>query len=244
MKNARGVFRLLFFLGFVVVLIIWVRWLAFWNGMDMRRFLDIRRRWTRNCLLPTLGVRVSVLGTPPDFPCILMCNHRSYIDPAVISRDVPGFPVSKAEVANWPVIGTGARLTGVLYIKREDPQSRKHTRSAIGDKIREGFPVILFPEGTTHNRPQSIPFRPGAFAIAAAQEIPVVPVAIDFRNPQDYWLGADTFLPHFIQCFGKKYTDVVIRYGTAIRHHNPETLLRETQDSVDEFLAGIRRDFF
>jgi len=244
MKTVRGVFRLLFFLGFVLVLIARVRWLALWNGEDMRRFLDIRRRWTRNCLLPTLGVRVTVLGTPPDFPCILMCNHRTYLDPAVISRDVPGFPVSKAEVANWPVIGTGARLTGVLYIKREDPQSRKHTRSAIGDKVREGFPVILFPEGTTHDQPRCIPFRPGAFAIAAAQEIPVVPVAIDFRNPQDYWLGADTFLPHFIRCFGKKYTDVVIRYGAAIRHHNPDILLRETQEQVDVFLTGIQRDFF
>jgi len=244
MNTLRGLLRLIFFIGFVAVLIARVRWLALWNGVDMRRFLDIRRRWTRNCLLPTLGIRVNVLGTPPDFPCILMCNHRSYIDPAVISRDVPGFPVSKAEVANWPVIGTGAKLTGVLYIKREDPQSRKNTRSAIGDKVREGFAVILFPEGTTHDQPQTLSFRPGAFVIAAGQEIPVVPVAIDFRNPQDYWLGADTFLPHFIRCFGKKYTDVVIHYGAALQSNDPEELRQDTQRRVDEFLTGLRRDFF
>lgn len=210
----------------------------------MQRYLNIRRRWTRNCLLPTLGVDVTVLGTPPDFPCILMCNHRTYIDPAVISRDVSGFPVSKAEVANWPIIGTGAKLTGVLYIKREDPQSRKNTRNAIGDKVLEGFPVILFPEGTTHDRPQTLPFRPGAFSLAAGQGIPVVPVAIDFEHPEDYWLGTDTFLPHFIRCFGKKRTAVVIHYGAAIRNNDPDALLGETRNQVDQFLTGIRRDFF
>jgi len=244
MSTARGLLRLLFFLGFVLVLILRVRGIALWSGVDMRRFLAIRQRWTRNCLLPVLGVRVTVLGTPPEFPCILLCNHRSYLDPAVISRDVPGFPVSKSEVANWPIIGTGAKLTGVLYIKREDPHSRKATRNEIGEKVREGFPVILFPEGTTHDQSKALPFRPGSFKIAAAQGIPVVPVALDYRDPADYWLGSATFLPHFLRCFGKKNTEVVIHYGHAIQDTDPETLLNVTQNQVDKYLAEIRRAFF
>lgn len=244
MKQIRGIFRLLYFLCFTIALIIRVRWIAATEGVDMRRFLRIRQSWVRRYLLPALGVRLVVRGTPPDIPCILMANHRSYLDPAVICRDVLAFPVSKAEVANWPVIGVGAKLTGVLFVKRDNPGSRKATLHAIGEKVAEGFPVILFPEGTTHAQPRTIPFRPGAFQMAAERGIPVVPVAFDFQDPKNYWLGDDTFLPHFIRCFGERFTNVFVHYGPAIRNNDADILLRETQAWVDDALANLRQEFF
>lgn len=243
MKPIRGLYRLFFFVGFTIALILKVRWLAYRDGVDMKRFVAIRHRWTQKYLLPGLGVRVTVRGTPPDYPCIMMCNHRSYLDPVVICRDVEGFPVSKAEVADWPFVGLGARLTGVLFLKRESPQSRRDTLFQIADKVKEGFPVILFPEGTTHDKMEVYPLRRGAFQIAADEGLTILPVALDYRYPEDFWIGSATFLPHFIDRFGEKYLDAIIHYGTPLRDPDAGILIEKTQNWLNEKIPEIRREF-
>lgn len=244
MKKLRALYRFLFFAGFLIALICWVHWLRLWKGVDMWRFIKIRQDWTKKYLLPALGVRIVSSGTPPNFPCILMCNHRSYLDPAIICRDVLGYPVSKAEVSKWPLLGTGAKLTGVLFLKRESPQSRKRALFAIVEKVKEGFPVILFPEGTTHDMPHTAPLRRGAFQIAATSGIPIVPVALEFGSPADYWIGDDTFVPHFFDRFGEKHMDVYLKYGTPIEGDNAEELIRLTQTWMDKQILALREEFY
>ncbi|TNE63641.1 MAG: 1-acyl-sn-glycerol-3-phosphate acyltransferase [Bacteroidetes bacterium] len=243
-KRLRATFRLLYFAGFLVAIILYVQWLRWWSGVDMTRFLLIRQRWTRNHLLPTLGVRMQVEGTPPDFPCIVMCSHRSYIDPAVICRDVLGFPVSKAEVSHWPLLGKGAKLTGILFVKRESDTSRRNTLQAIGEKVQEGYPVILFPEGTTHDMPHTSALAPGGFFLAAREDLPIVPVALEFSTAKDYWIGSDTFVPHFLERFGEKHMDVRVRYGPTLRDNDGEALLKATQSWMDAQIPELRRNFF
>ena len=244
MKKLRAFYRFAFFAGFLLALILWVSWLRLWKGVDMWRFIKIRQDWTKRYLLPALGVRVHRKGIPPDFPCILMSNHRSYLDPAIICRDVLGYPVSKAEVSNWPLLGTGAKLTGVLFLKRESPTSRKRALSAIVEKVKEGFPVILFPEGTTHNMPHTSPLRRGGFQIAASNQIPIVPVALEFGSEADYWIGDDTFIPHFFDRFGKQFMDVYVHYGPMLQHEDAQELLDSTQHWLDTEILALRKEFY
>lgn len=242
MKNLRAIYRLLLFAFFTV----WKsNQIVFCNllfGTDVRRSLRIRRSWAR-WLLPRIGVRMHMGGVPPDFPCILVANHRSYLDPALLVHDVLGFAVSKAEVARWPVIGWGARVAGVLFLKRENHESRRNTLSGIAEKVREGFPVILFVEGTTHTRPTTIDFKPGAFKLAASEGIAIVPVAVEYRSPEEYWVGADTFLPHLFKRFGMKNRDCFVRFGTAIRSDEAQVLMRQAKTWIDAELLDIRTGF-
>lgn len=243
MKKLRATYRFLFFAGFLAALICRIVWLRFWNGVDMPRFLAIRQQWTKNYLLPALGIRIHVLGTAPDFPCIVMSSHRSYIDPAILCSHILGYPVSKAEVAKWPLLGKGASLTGILFLKRESHTSRKHTLNEIAVKVQEGFPVILFPEGTTHDLPHTSRLKRGGFQLAAELNIPIVPVALEFGNKADYWIGDDTFVPHFFSRFGEKNMDVRVRYGVAMRSNDAEALLNNTQKWLDEQIVEMRREF-
>jgi len=244
MKKLRAFYRFAFFAGFLIALIVYVHWLRLWQGVDMRRFIKIRQDWTKRYLLPTLGVRIHRKGTPPDFPCIVMSNHRSYLDPAIICRDVFGYPVSKAEVSHWPLLGTGAKLTGVLFLQRESPTSRKRTLSAIVEKVKAGFPVILFPEGTTHNLPHTSPLKMGAFQLAANNQIPIVPVALEFGSAADYWIGDDTFVPHFFDRFGEKFMDVYVQYGAAMQREDAQELLEKTQKWLDAHILALRKEFY
>ena len=242
MNILRATWRLLFFAAFTILKSNQMLLSNLFFGTDMRRTLRIRRSWARG-LLSHLGIRMHVQGTPPDFPCILAVNHRSYLDPAVVAHDVLGYGVAKAEVGNWPVIGWGARIAGVLFLKRESQQSRRTTLAGIGEKIREGFPVILFVEGTTHTQPTTIDFRPGGFKLAAAEGIAVVPAAIEFRSPEDYWIGDDTFLPHLFRRLAVKEKDAYIHYGPTLRSDDGDELLRQAKMWIDAELTAIQKGF-
>lgn len=242
MKMLRALYRLLFFVFYTILKSNQMLFANLLFGADISRTLRIRRTWARR-LLPQLGIQLHVSGTPPDFPCILAANHRSYLDPAIIAHDVLGYGVAKAEVAGWPVIGWGARVAGVIFLRRESATSRKTALSGIAEKIREGHPVILFVEGTTHTNPTTVDFKPGAFKLAASEGFAVVPAAIEFHDPDDCWIGDDTFLPHLLRRFTIKRKQAYVRYGPTFRGEDWEELMRRTKNWIDSELTDIRKGF-
>lgn len=242
MKNIRAFYRLLFFAFFTFYKSAQIVCCNLFLGTDIRRSIRIRQSWAQG-LLPNLGIRVHLVGRVPDFPCLLMANHRSYIDPALLARDVIGYGVAKAEVANWPVIGWGARVAGVLFLKRENLQSRKITLNGIAEKVQEGFPVIIFVEGTTNAQPTTIDFKKGGFNLAALNNIPIVPAAIEFGSAEDYWVGDDTFLPHLWRRLGEKNKDAYVHYGPVIRGDDMQTLHDQSKNWIDAELLKIRKGF-
>lgn len=242
MKKLRALFRLLLFAGYTLLRIVQILTQSLVLGVDQRRSMRVRRSWAR-WLLPRLGVKIETAGDPPDFPCILMANHRSYLDPIVLICDVPGFPVSKAEVAGWPIIGYGAKLTGVLFLRRESARSRKATLGGIAEKVREGFPVILFPEGTTHARPATLELRRGGFQLAVQGGFPIVPAAIEYTTPKDYWIDDDTFLAHFFRRFGERRMRVSVRYGPPLHGDDAQILREKTKEWIDNQLLEMAKTF-
>lgn len=105
--------------------------------------MAVRRRWAKN-LLPGIGIHLSVRGNIPSGCCILVSNHRAHLDPLLMLRDVDGYPVAKAEIADWPLIGAGGRMAGMLFVQRENPGSRMMAVRAIVKVLQQGFPVDDF----------------------------------------------------------------------------------------------------
>lgn len=235
MKFFRASSRLLYFALSTMVRIGQIIWPNLIHGENMRRTLQIRRKWARH-LLPAIGVQLEVSGTPPDFPCIIMGNHRSYLDPFILIHDVDGFPVSKAEVSKWPIIGYGARVTGVLFLERESSKSRQFTLKRIAQKVSEGFSVFLYPEGTTGDKDHTLDFRAGGFKLAASNNIPIVPVAIEYGSKDDYWVGNDGFVSHFFRRFSEKKVYVSVHYGEAIQGSDANVLISSCKSWIDEQL--------
>ena len=200
-----------------------------------------RQRWA-NRTLHMLGVRVARTGeVPAGGPYIFVGNHRSYLDPIAVLRDVQALPVAKAEVGAWPLIGVAAKVTGILYVKRESKRSRADTLGAMDKLLRRGYSVLVYPEGTTHTDPACMPFQRGAFSLAARGGYPVIPMAIEYLDLGDAWIGKDTFLPHFMRCFGKKRTHILLRYGPPLTSDDAKQLAAQTQRWVDEQIAEMRR---
>ncbi len=199
--------------------------------------MRVRRRWARN-LLAGLGIKIETIGIPPDFPCLIVCNHRSYLDPILLLCDVFAYPVAKAEVSNWPLIGKGAQMAGILYLRRENAGSRSGTLRQMQEKIESGFSIIIFPEGTTSGLKGTLPFKNGGFKMAAQAAIPVVPVALVFADERDFWVGKESFLQHAKRRFGEKQIKVKIFYGPAYKSLDPNELLLKSQTWIEMILAS------
>ncbi len=233
---------MLLFIIYTLILVAIVGLATLILGENKLRNLRIRRRYVR-MILPVLGVRLQVYGDLPTQAGLLIGNHRSYFDPIALLYDVFAFPVAKSELAGWPLIGFGAKVTGIIFVKRGSKEGRKNTLQHISNTLSEGFYVLNYAEGTTHNKAQTIDFKKGTFAMAATEGFPIIPVAIDYKNRGDAWVGDDTFIRHFWECFGKAHTDVKISYGQCLQSDDQDLLLSECKNWIDTQLLKFRTDW-
>lgn len=159
------------------------------------------------------GMAIEVAGEPPRWPCVLVANHLSYMDPVALLSLLPARPVCKGEVGRWPLIGQVARLRGVLLVDRECPWSGARVlRRAIAE-LRAGGRVLVFPEGTTTRGDQVLPFRRGIFGAARLAEVPIVPVAITYADADAPWVGDETFVPHYLRTAARERLAVRVAFG-------------------------------
>lgn len=199
-----------------------------------------RRKWLK-AMLPFLGIRIQASGLEniPDVPAIYVGNHRSYIDPVMASHYVECVVISKSEVARWPLIGKGIRITGVVFVNRENKQSRSNTLLAMEGLLKDGISILVFPEGTTTRAPEFLPFRPRTFQLAAELGVPVVPLAIEYEDPDEAWIGEDTFIRHFFQTFGKRHIDIHLSIGPALSHADGVDLMNKVHDWIAQELDTL-----
>ena len=133
-------------------------------------------------LLRLAGVAPTVTGLRnlPAAGAVLVCNHASYLDPMVMATVLPGAPVfvAKRELAPQLFAGTLLRRLGVLFVERWAPEGGVADTREILDLARERRLLVLYPEGTFGREPGLLPFRLGAFVVAAEVGLPVVPAAI------------------------------------------------------------------
>ncbi|HVB32838.1 MAG TPA: AMP-binding protein [Patescibacteria group bacterium] len=158
--------------------------------------------WACRRFLRTVGCPIRIEGrnilndvrAGRIWPCILSCNHTSYLDVIALLAVLPADCLfsTKLEILNWPLLGTVARKMGQLGFDRSDPQARVRQAEQLEQALRNGLSAVVFPEGTFTPAPGVRPFHLGAFRAAAAAERPVVPVAI--RGAREVWRD-HTLLP-------------------------------------------------
>lgn len=241
-KNIFAFFRIVGIFAAVGIFVSKCFFRSIIKGHDLDWALSQRKKLA-HFLIRRLRINLTITGRSPQGPVIFVANHRSYLDPVVFHQNHIFLPVAKADVARWPLIGYGVKITGVLYVKRADKESRRQTREAIADTLRAGKSVFICPEGTTHTKPQTIPFRKGTFVVAAEQGFPIVPVAIEYQDPLDAWVGNDSFIPHLFRLCKKPVIEVSVGLGRAIYSNDPDRLLQETQKWIDNRLKEIRADW-
>ena len=76
----------------------------------------------------------------------------------------------------WP-FGLAAWLCGLIFIDRMRAEKAKSAINTAIDYIKEKkIKLWIFPEGTRRNTKELHPFKKGAFHVAIASELPILPV--------------------------------------------------------------------
>ena len=184
--------------------------------------------WARG-LVRALGIDLVVHGAPPAGPHLLLANHRSYVDIVAILSQVPCAFLAKTEIEGWPLFGHAARLMHTVFVKRDDAESRKLARERALALLQRGVSFAAFPEGTTFRGPGLLPFFPGLFRLAEEYDFPVVPIAIEYADPTDAWVGDDPFVGHFLTAFRKPRMRVRLVFGKPLHAHRVENLRDATR---------------
>lgn len=147
-------------------------------------------------LLARLAIKLIVKGVPAEVgPVLLAANHISWLDIMVLHAARHCRFVSKSELKQWPLVGTLASGAGTLFIERESRRDAMRVVHHMAECLRQGDILAVFPEGTTGDGAQVLPFHANLLQAAISAGAPVQPVALHFA---DETTGAVSFAPCYI----------------------------------------------
>ena len=210
------------------------------NGKSVERGFKHRRTWARNCL-KILGVKVDyVEGQLPPEGGLIISNHRSLIDPVIQLAFMDTYIIAKAEVSKLPIISSGAKMTGIVFVQRERLRSRVDARNKTEELLLSGKNVLVYAEGTTGTEQTTSSFKPGTFAIAANHNIPVIPVSIEYPDRKDYWYDKG-MRAKLVEQIGAWSTHVKLTISPPIRSDNATALIEKTKGVIDENLREMQK---
>ena len=158
--------------------------LVWWRGAaraDSAR-TDLIARWWAGVWLRAAGARVTVSGMEhlsTAGPCVVVSNHQSALDPVVALRVLPVSlrVLAMRELFQIPLFGSAIRMIGMIEVNRDSPDFAEIDTEAAG-ALAAGHSLLAYPEGRISTDGTIGDFKDGAFIIAIANQVPVVPVAI------------------------------------------------------------------
>lgn len=145
-------------------------------------------RWLSKLVLRSLGVKLRVVYKnrkninilEREKGIIFVCNHQSNLDiPVIVSAlhiDV-GF-VAKKEMKSWPFFNIWMKRSKCVFLNRENPREGiKDIKEAV-KVVKDGYPIVIFPEGERTLDGEILRFKKGSFKLATETNGIIVPLTL------------------------------------------------------------------
>lgn len=178
------------------------------------------REWTRR-MLHIMGVDLVVQGTPPEQgPLLQVANHMSWLDILVMNAARPSRFVSKADAQRWPLLGALITGAGTLYIERNSRRDAMRMVHHMAERLALGDILSVFPEGTTGDGRELLPFHANLLQSAIAAKAPALPVGLRFEDsrtgaphPAPIFVGETTLIGSVWATLSADHLRAVVTYG-------------------------------
>jgi 1-acyl-sn-glycerol-3-phosphate acyltransferase len=167
------------------------------------------------------GIHLRVLGQPvPNGPALMVANHISWLDILVIHAARHCRFVSKSDIREWPLVGMLATGAGTLYIERTSRKDALRMVKDMADAMKNGDVVAVFPEGTTSDGRDLLPFHANLIQAAIQADAPVQPMSLKFTDAQTgepslapCYIGDDTLLGSMWRTLRSPAITAVVHFG-------------------------------
>ena len=217
-----------FLLATLVLLVPYLAALPFGRAIPNRIAVLWSRIGCRVC-----GLRLWVSGAPSRLDgLVFVANHVSYLDIPVLGGLADGTFVAKNEVSTWPLFGFLARLQRTVFVSR-NPRKANDDIGKLRSRLDRGERLIVFPEGTSSDGRQVLPFKTSLFGAVLDRERNtdywVQPVSITYPRYADgrplilglqdhyAWYGDMTLFDHLLGVFSRKGALVEVSFHPPVR---------------------------
>jgi 1-acyl-sn-glycerol-3-phosphate acyltransferase len=217
-----------------------------WQGLDAAQ-RHARVAWWAGKQLRLLGVHQQVQGQFTSGASLLLANHVSWLDIVAIHAICPRARfVSKADVKHWPVLNKLTMAADTLYIERERKRDAMRVVHQTAQALEAGDAVAVFPEGTTGDGRELLPFHGNLLQAAITTGTPVQPLALRYRepgrpvSPAVAWLGETTLASNLWSVACAEGLSVHVRVLPP--HTSADADRRELAASLQEVIARALAD--
>lgn len=129
------------------------------------------------------GITYEVRGLEhlPQGPIMIAAKHQSVLDTIIptLFTHMPVY-ILKQELLNLPIFGWYCRKAGLIAIDRSGHMSAlKAMVAQAKERMDQGRPIIIFPEGTRQMIGAVPDYKPGVAAIYMLLGVPCVPLALN-----------------------------------------------------------------
>lgn len=153
-------------------------------GATTSRFASVLRHWMWRIASSVSGGLTVTGRWQVSGGCIVVANHSSHADTAVLLAALPSEarPVFGAAADYWFDVPIrrfiASSLAGVLPVRRSGESSYDALLAAVRPALKAGRTVVIYPEGTRSTDGTVAEFRSGALRLARECGVPIVPVAV------------------------------------------------------------------
>ncbi len=144
-------------------------------------------QWAATLLARTIRLEIQVSRPEPRSAGkagrLILANHHSVLDLIALASLEECVFVTSQEMAETPVVGSLARMSGSEFVERRNRENREAELQTLANLLREGRTIILFPEATTGNGEALRRFRNGL--LGAALQVPgveIIPLYLQYET--------------------------------------------------------------
>ena len=207
---------------------------------DGRILHGFARAWSK-LILKTIFSPVRVTGLEKidsSRTHVYAVNHASALDIPVLYASLP-FQfriVHKKELLSYPVIGWHLKRSGQVCVDQQNPARSVGQIKSVVRTLKNGMPLVIFPEGGRTADGHIQPFLDGAFFMAIKAGVDIVPIAL---------VGTYELLP--MDTFHIKSRPVEMRVGNPIPTsgltlRNLESLSAKVQKEIEALYDRAKQE--
>ncbi len=254
MEKIQTGFRFLYrFLGFIVLTISFLI-SAFRIHFKTKDPVERMNRFSANAHYFTgvvcrfFNIKIKVVNEiPKNQPGLIVGNHMGFIDVLVMNSLISSLFVTSNEIKETPFLGLLCEMGGCLFVERRSRMNISNELNEIVTYLKKGFNVILYPEATSHNGEEILPFKRTLLTAAAYAQVPIRPYCFNFTsiNGDPFnlkyrdavcWYGPISFAQSFISCASLKEVVVDVEFVEPV-HTKPGDDRAKVADHVRELIV-------